>query len=239
MKKDLLLLTMLIALLLAAILALVHLFSEEYSEHVKKYHLPTISFSAGLFLGIIFLYLLPEFFKGMQHVGESIFLLMLLGFVSFHLGEKYIYQHIKNKKEQLQDLASIHALGFFVGHFVVGITLFLAFRIEGSISGFLIFVPLLLHTFSSSLSLNDIDEKLNRKSISCLLLPMSPVLGVAFAYLMNLSSFFYHLLFSFVLGAMLYIVVRDTLPRDEAGKPLLFLTGVLLSILAITLLGML
>ncbi len=222
------------ALSLALILASVHFFSEKYAEHVKKFHLQTISFSAGLFLGLIFLYLLPEFFKGLYHVGESIFLLMLAGFVSMHLGEKYIYQHISNKKERIHDLASIHALGFFINHFIVGITLLLAFSIEGIFSGFLIFIPLLLHTFSSSLSLNDIDEKLNKKFLSGFILPLSPVFGVLVAYGLNLTPYLYHLLFSFVLGAILYIVVRDTLPRDDAGKPFLFLIGVLVSVLILT-----
>ena len=229
--------TLLNALLLAMILAVVHVFSERYASHAKKFHVQTISFSAGLFLGLIFLYLLPEFFKGMNYVGESIYILMLAGFVCMHLGEKYVYQHVKNKKEQMQDLASIHALGFFVNHFLVGITLFLAFRIEGPLSGFLIFIPLLLHTFSSSLSLNDIDEKLKSKALSYALLPLSPVIGVAFAYMMNLSPYLYHLMLSFVLGAMLYIAVRDTLPRNEAGKPFFFLTGVLLSVLILTLIS--
>ncbi len=227
------------AFLLSLILASVHFFSEKYAEHVKKFHMQTISFSAGLFLGLIFLYLLPEFFNGMYHVGESIFLLMLAGFVSLHLGEKYVYQHIVNKKEQMKDLASIHALGFFVNHFLVGITLFLAFSIEGILSGFLIFIPLLLHTFSSSLSLNDIDKTFNKKLLAGFLLPMSPVFGVLAAYALNLTPYLYHLLFSFVLGAMLYIAVRDTLPRGQSGKPLLFLIGVLVSVLVLTIISML
>lgn len=225
------------ALLLALILAAVHLFSERYASHAKKFHIQTISFSAGLFLGLIFLCLLPEFFKGMSHAGESIYILMLAGFVCMHLGEKYVYQHVKDKKEKMQDLASLHALGFFINHFIVGITLFLAFRIEGSLSGFLIFIPLLLHTVSSSLSLNDIDEKLKSKVLSCAVLPLAPVIGVAFAYMMNLSPYLYHLMFSFVLGAMLYIAVRDTLPRNDIGKPFFFLTGVLLSVLVLTLIS--
>lgn len=222
------------ALLLALILASVHFFSERYSDHAKRFHAQTISFSAGLFLGLIFLYLLPEFFNGLQHVGENIYLLMLAGFVSLHLGEKYIYQHIRDKGERMKDLASIHALGFFINHFIVGMALFLAFSIEGVWSGFLIFIPLLLHTLSSSLSLNDIDKIINKKLLSSFILPLSPVFGVMVAYALNFSPYLYHLLFSFVLGAMLYIVVRDTLPRDDSGKPLLFFIGVLISVFILT-----
>ena len=230
---------MLIAFVLAGLLALVHLFSEEYSRHVERFHVHTISFSAGLFLGIIFLNLLPEAFKATGFIGQSVYLLMVSGFVLFHLGEKYIYQHIKNKAELLQDLAHIHVLGFFINHFVIGVAIFLAFS-QGSIAGgFLIFIPLLLHTFSSSLSLNHIDKHFNRKSISGVLLPLSPVIGVLFASLLNLNRFFYYLVFPFIIGSLLYVVIRDTIPRKEQGKPMLFLTGILLAVLANTVLSLL
>jgi len=230
---------MLIPLILAVILVAVHLFSEEYSSHVERYHVHTLSFSAGLFLGLIFLNLLPEAFKGVAYLGESIYLLMVSGFVLFHLGEKYIYQHIKNKAELLQDLASIHVLGFFANHFVIGIMLFLVFSGENVVAGFLVFIPLLLHSFSSSLSLNHIDKHFNRKSISGIALPLAPLLGVAFAILLNPDSLLYYSLFAFVIGAMLYISIRDLLPKGEQGRPLLFLSGALISVLAKVVLSLL
>jgi len=230
---------MLTVFVLAGILVLVHVFSEEYSKHVEKFHVHTLSFSAGLFLGIIFLNLLPEAFKGMTLLGENIFLLMLSGFVLFHLGEKYIYQHIKDKNRLLKNLGSIHALGYFVNHFVVGIALFLAFKQESFFSGFLIFITLLLHSFSSSLSLNHIDKHFNRKSLSGFFLPLSPLFGVAFAYFLNPTAFLYYAIFSFVIGAMLYVVIRDAIPRKENGKPVHFLIGALLSILASIVIGVL
>lgn len=226
-----------IAFLLALILAMVHSFSEEYRPHVEKFHIHTISFSAGLFLGIIFLSLLPEIFVGTKAIGQSTYLLMLAGFVLFHLGEKYIYQHVKNKNTQLKDLASIHAVGFFINHFVVGITLFLAFSYKNILAGFLIFIPLLLHTFSSSISLNHIDKHFSRKSAFGVILPFSPMIGVIVAFFLNMNSVLYYSLLSFVIGAMLYIVIRDLIPREEKGKPLHFLIGVLLSMLAITLIS--
>ncbi len=223
---------------LAGILALVHFFSESYGRHQEKYHIHLVSFSSGLFLSIIVLQLFPEFFKGLPHIGENIFVLMLSGFVLFHLSEKYVYQHIKNKNEMLQDLAFLHAVGFFFNHFVVGIALFLVFQIESTLSGFLLFIPLLLHTFSSSLSLNHLDSHFKRKSLLGLVLPLAPVFGVTFATLLKPNLVAYHALFSFVLGAMLYIAIRDMTPAGQKGKPLLFLTGVLLSLLAVTALSL-
>jgi zinc transporter ZupT len=223
---------------LAGILALVHFFSESYGKHQEKYHIHLISFSSGLFLSIILLQLLPEFFKGIVHIGENIFILLLAGFVLFHVSEKYVYQHIKNKNEMLQDLALLHAVGFFVNHFLVGIALFLVFQIESTVSGFLLFIPLLLHTFSSSLSLNHLDSHFRRKSFFGLVLPLAPVFGVTFATLLKPNLFVYHMLFSFVLGAMLYVAIRDMMPSGEKGKPLLFLSGVFVSVVAVELLSL-
>jgi len=230
---------MVLALFLAFILVLAHIFSEKYSSLVERFHIHTISFSAGLFLGVIFLSLLPEFIKGADHLGDFIYLLMFAGFVLFHLGEKYVYQHVKNKNELLKDLASVHALGFFINHFVVGVTLFLVFSQVAISAGFLIFVPLLLHTLSSSLSLNHLDKRFSIRSPSGFLLPLSPFLGAAFATVLSVTLQHYHAMLSFVVGAMLYIVIRDTIPRKEKGKPLHFLIGALLSVVAITLMSLL
>lgn len=223
---------MIIAFALAVILAFVHLFSEKYVSHVEKFHVHTLSFSAGLFLGLIFLDLLPEVFKGTYYLGESVYLFMVFGFTLFHIGEKYVYQHVKNKSELLKDLSLIHIFGFFVNHFLIGILVFIVFSYERFVSGFFVFIPLLLHSFSSSISLEHIGKHFNKKILTNFFLPISPVLGVAFAALFHTNLAFYYTIFPFVVGAMLYIVIRDTIPRGEAGKPAFFLIGVLLSVLA-------
>jgi hypothetical protein len=114
---------------LAFILFLVNFFSELYGEKLEKHHSKLLSFSSGIFITYIFLYIFPEFFIGKQHLGNPIFALLLIGFIVFHLAEKYLYQHIKNKDILLQDLGELHVAGFFIDHFVVGIALFLSIKI--------------------------------------------------------------------------------------------------------------
>ncbi|MAG22283.1 MAG: hypothetical protein CL943_03195 [Candidatus Diapherotrites archaeon] len=225
---------MLLPFVLAFILALLHFFSEEYSEKIEKHHTKLISFSAGLFITFIFLDLFPEFFKGSAFVGDNIFLAMLIGFILFHLGEKYVYQHITNKRELLTDLKEIHVIGFFIDHFTVGLALYFALSVSDYLFGIIIFIPLVLHTISSSLSLNHLDEVYNRKSPFGLLLSLSPVIGVAVAFFLNPAKDIYYLLFSFVIGALLYVVIRDMIPQGKKGSLPAFVFGFLLSLVILS-----
>ncbi len=228
---------MIVPFVLAFILSMVHFFSEEYSPKIERFHSELLSFSAGLFITFIFLDLLPEFFAGIEFAGRIAFLALLLGFVIFHIGEKYIYQHITNKRELLSELQAVHALGFFIDHFTVGVALFLTLSVPSESFRILIFIPLLLHTLSSSLSLTHLDEVYSRKSIQSVLLTFSPLLGVAFAFLISPAEGTYYLLFSFVVGALLYVVIRDTIPKGRKGDPLFFMAGFLLSVILLAAAG--
>ncbi|MCR4368983.1 MAG: hypothetical protein NUV67_03695 [archaeon] len=212
-------------LLLASVMSILHFYSESVSAKVERFHNELVSFSAGLFITQIFFYLMPEFFKGTEILGDNVFLLLLFGFVSFHLAEKYVYQHVKNKNKLLKDLGEIHAAGFFIDHFVVGMALVFAFSTTNVIFGLLIFIPLLLHTLSSSIAMTHIDEHFDQSKIVNSLLSIAPLLGVIFAGLLNPDRLFYHVVFSFVIGALLYVVIRDMLPQKEEGNSRYFLYG--------------
>ncbi|HZX33796.1 MAG TPA: hypothetical protein VFF09_00280 [archaeon] len=220
--------------ILAAAMSIIHYFSGELSEKVEKFHDEIIGFSAGLFITLLFVFFLPEFFKGREVLGETIFALMLGGFVFFHVSEKYIYQHVKNRKELMKDLAEVHAVGFFVDHFVVGMALVFAFQ-QGisALLGFAVFIPLLLHTLASSISLSHIDEYFNKSTALNIVLSVSPLLGVFFAAFLNPDRALYYAVFSAVVGALFYIVVRDMLPEKKEGRLAYFLLGFAASLIMV------
>jgi zinc transporter ZupT len=103
-----------IVLLIAVVLSIVHYYSHRISGFMEKNHYDVLSFSGGTLIALIFLVLLPEVI-GITD-SEVIFLLILLGFIAFHLTEKYLYQHVKNKRQQLRDLKELHQAGFFIDH---------------------------------------------------------------------------------------------------------------------------
>ncbi len=222
-------LTASLTFVLAAILVAVHWFSEQFAAHVERFHAQLVSFSAGLFIAFIFLVLLPELVEGASLMGEKVFVFLLAGFVLFHVMEKYIYQHVKNKDVLLRELAEVHAAGFFIDHFVVGAALFFAINSPQIELGFLLFIPLFLHTISSGISLTHIDEHFQNRIIS-ITLAASPLIGALFAFLLNPARHIFLAIFAFVVGALLYVVIRDMLPEGSKGNPLFFVLGLILSL---------
>ena len=216
-----------IPVVLALILSIVHFFSRTISRIIENHHINITSFSAGMFLTLIFLDFLPRAATGMKY-GAPVFLALTIGFVIYHLSEKYLYQHVKNKKVLLEELAELHNAGFFIDHLMIGFVLVLTFELE-SYTSYLIFIPFLLHTVSSSMSLEHIRARMKTR-INRFMLSISTLLGALFAHFAELQTFWYYTFFSFFLGALMYISVRDMLPGGKKGSLLMFLIGFLITI---------
>lgn len=217
-----------IAIVIAFLLTVIHFFSKKISKIIESHHINITSFSAGMFITLIFLEFLPRMTLGLEY-GAPVFLVLTFGFILFHLSEKYLYQHIKDKKILLKDLAELHNIGFFINHLMVGFVLVLVFELTKSYTNYLIIVPFLLHTISSSMSLEHIRRRIRTK-FNKILLSTSTFLGALFAYLIELDFFWHYTLFAFFLGSLFYISIRDMLPHGKKGNPLMFLIGSLLTI---------
>lgn len=218
----------------AATMSIVNFFAEVLSKRIEKFHSRMLSFSSGVFVAYFFLTLLPETFKASQFIGENAFFLPLVGFILFHVLEKYFYQHVKNKKKLLEDLSELHTLGFFIDHFIAGMILFFVATIEDVFLGTLIILPLLLHVVSSSISLSHIFEHFNKNRLVIILLSIAPFLGTVFAFVLNSHTGLYFMFFSFSMGPVFYIIIRDLIPNDTEKTSVDFMLGVILIILLIT-----
>jgi len=115
--------------------------------------------------------------------------------------------------------------------------LVLLFHLPGeySVLGWLVFVPFVLHTISSTLSLKHICRHFKASRLERFALSTSTMLGAIVATLMNLQKAPFYLAFGFVMGMLLYVVVRDILPQEREGKPYYFIIGVMLSMILIEL----
>jgi hypothetical protein len=213
-----------VVILASLLLSVIHYFSHRISKVMEIHHVDVLSFSGGLLVTMIFLVLIPEVVR--ISTSSTIFLFMLMGFIFFYLTEKYLYQHIKNKRQLLRELKELHAVGFFVDHYILGFILVTVLAIQGPLS-FLILLPIFLHTISSSISLDHIHEKA-KTHVNKIVLSISPLLGVLTALALDIEESVQALFLSFAIGMLIYIVNRDILPKDARGKPSLFILGVVI-----------
>jgi ZIP family zinc transporter len=205
---------------LAAALTVIHYASEVYAGHQEKHHWRILSFSAGAFITLLFLEMMPR--ATSVPYGLSF---MLLGFVCFHAVEKYVYQHY-HKDELRKRVGALDTIGFFGKNFLNGFVLVIAFD-SGTGLGYALFAALLLHTISSSLVLSHLVERIKGIKNHRLLLSSGTLLGALLAVPLGSSSLLATGAFAFITGELFYIVARDVLPRDGAGRMVYFSAGVL------------
>ena len=211
---------------LALILSIIHYFSHMISVFIEAYHYKVLSFSGGTLLAMIFLVLLPETIA--IYAGEEIYLLILLGFTIFYLAEKFLYQHVRDKKQQLKELKELHMLGFFIDHFILGFVMVTLLEVS-VVLGFLILLPIFLQTISSSLVMAHIHEQA-KTHVSKVLLSTAPIFGSLTALILVVDESIHAYILAFTLGMMIFIVSRDILPKEDKGAPELFIAGLVIVI---------
>ncbi|MBI2657963.1 hypothetical protein HYX08_04690 [Candidatus Woesearchaeota archaeon] len=219
----------LLSLLLAGILSFADYITENiYSKKLRK-NQKLISFSAGVAISYIILSLFPEISSYALIEGKKVFLYALLGFVSLNLIEQYIYKSIGKLKKPVVYHKSIHVAYFFIYNFFIGIVL-ASFSSKGLAQTLLFFVPFLLYIIAEILP-----QEFEFKSPTFrIFYSMAPLLGavIGINFIDAVNSIF-GILISFITGTLLYIIIRESLPSDEAEKPLYFMVGVLLYTLVI------
>ncbi len=216
--------------ILALILSVVDFFTEGLFSKPSPNKMKFISVSAGVSVSYIFLILLPEIYTGSITISRILFLAILFGFGIFHVIEKYIRQNFTGPALR-KEHRLVHSLTSFVYFFVVGFLLVKLAEDDGSLSSILLFVPIALHIVIDSLPRRH-TKKHHLRALSA----SSPFLGAILASFVDIGKMGNVILLGAVGGALLYTVVRESLPRDREGKPMYFTTGLLLFTVLILLL---
>jgi hypothetical protein len=207
------------------ILAAVHFFNEKIQIRQEHVRIRVISFIAGISVTYVFLSLLPEVYKGYEVFDRLIFISLLSGFSIAHVTEKYIYQHSAPQTLR-ESLGGVHSLAFFVYHFFIGVIL-VSLNKTNTIDSVLFFLPVLFYSAVGLLALERIHPKMWERPSVKLLLSLSTLAGVLFADIFLAFAAVFDLLFGFVVGAFLYIVLMDFVPRESRGRPEYFILGTL------------
>lgn len=224
---------MLIAVFLSLILGSIHFWNEKIFFKADGAKIKTMSFVAGASVAYVFLYLLPDLYKGVAYIHQWIFIFILFGFSLVHLLEKYFYQHIKGE-ELLLRFKEVHFFIFFLYYFVIGLIL-INFLESSILKGLLLFIPILFYAAVSRISFAEVHIKIREQKLFRVLLALATLLGVFSASAISGHILLYHIFLAFIIGAFFYIVIMDFIPREAKGKPEYFLLGVVLYTLLIVL----
>ncbi len=219
-------LTIVIIIIIAVVMGLTDFFGHKISSLIGEHRDAVLSFSAGLLISLLFLILVPDLI--INGVTEVLFLFMLFGFLLMHLVEKYIYRHITDKQELLEDLKIVHIIGFGLDNFLIGFIIASLVELDFSVV-ITLAVPLFLQMLTSSISLDSIDTRINDK-YSKIILSVLPLLGAILGIMLEFEYLLTNYILAFVLGILFYMIIRDVLPQGRRGSPVLFFSGNLIVI---------
>ena len=220
-------LTIVIIIIIAVVMGLTDFFGHRISGLIGGHRDAVLSFSAGLLISLLFLILVPDVIT--NGVTEVLFLFMLIGFLLMHLVEKYVYRHVTDKQEILENLKIVHVIGFGLDNFLIGFIIASLVELDFSVVVTLA-VPLFLQMITSSISLDSIDTRLNDK-YSKIILSVLPLSGAILGIILELDNLLTNYVLSFVLGILFYMIIRDVLPQGRKGSSVLFFAGNLVTIL--------
>lgn len=211
---------------LGVMLFLSHYFNDKIFFKWKKHSNKLASFVAGISVSYLFLYMFPELYEGVKFLNKSLFVYVLLGFILLHIVEKQIRQSKSIEKLRLK-LKEEHSVVFFIYYFILGIILVELLNLS-LLKGLLFFFIILFHSTVSAASLKQIHQKLIEKKVFKIVLSVSTLLGILFALFVKFPQSVYFILIGFVAGALLYIVIRDIIPKESDSKLIYFIFGALL-----------
>ncbi len=223
---------MILGLILALVLTIIHLLSSTLVRFTKKYHKKLLSLSAGILIAILFLEILPSFTSKIILISPALFILPLLGFISFHSIRAYNIKHIQTKKEFKARFRNSHMLAFFIEHFTIGFALVSFAEINPQIP-IMLFMPFVLLTISSSVILKIID-KTSKTNKPKLIFVFSTLIGALAGLLLSLNPIIYLAALGYATGALFYIISRDIIPAEERKESMLFFyIGLILTVILI------
>jgi len=114
---------------------------------------------------------------------------------------------------------------------LIGLLIALTFETEGTIV-YILLIPLVIRAFTLAVTSEQIFEEMEPKQekIIRILSLIAPPIGATIGVFLVFNKIVLFIFFAFSLGLILYIVIRDMIPLGKKGKPIIFMSGILLSI---------
>lgn len=206
----------------ATVLVAVHYWGEEIAGH--RFSAPLTPLAAGVTVSYVFLELLPKFHSGIQYMGRTGFFALLVGFSLPYIAESFIVQHTKTVQELRKEFKEVHSTLVFTYYALIGALIHYLLQ-QSVAAGTLLFIPVLLHTAVSSLSVAELHRDVMENRAVKVVIMLSVLVGVGAASLVSLQEVTAHLLLGLVTGLFLYVVISNSVSREREGDVRLFLVG--------------
>ena len=202
------------------------------SRHAKQ---QMLSFAAGITITFLFLNLLPDLFTGTKHLAWFLYLYVLLGFTFYLILQEMLYKYSPNTNKLAFELRESHAVIAFTYHFIIGIIFVEVIKLENLLNDFLFFLPIQIHVIFSSLASHHNIKTSNYQSsgfdkLLQWLVVIAPVLGALSAIYLNISQAISYSLIAVIGGILLFITIRELIPKPKEARPFYFILGMLVYI---------
>ncbi len=210
------------------LLSLIHVVGPRLEKFVRGRHIEITSLSAGMFLSYIFLEGFGTIADAHVILGKTVLLAFFLGFASYHILSKYLYQHEKDREKLKAQLDELRYAGAVLDATFTGFALAIILDINQPV--YFALAPFILHTFSATLAFQAHHKYFKTPAIGKILLAFSPLLGAVIGEVILFETGAFYRLLAFVTGAVLYIAVRHMLPGGERGDLKYFIIGAAIGI---------
>ncbi len=201
-----------LAVFFGVLLSLVHYYAVRMQDFYLRHKKKVSTFSAGVFLAYLVLYLLPAVYQVQGRLSKVVFVSLLAGLAFFFLIDNHISKH-KIKYKIRAEIREEHAVSLFVYHILIGIA-FINFS-SNFLDLLLFFIPLALFGAFSSISMREIYEIEKEGGFLRILLSSSTLIGIFLAAVIPVSRLLYFPLLGFIGGSVFYIIMNDVIRENE------------------------
>jgi len=207
-------------------------FWSEMAFHKRRFIL--ISLSAGMFTVVLFMDMLRQMHAYYGVFGSIVLAFLLFGFALFHALQKSVYQRTQpGSRKRALGLAELDMTAALLEDFGLGFLFaLLVLHLGSGLPVYLLFLPFLLRAFAASVFLSKAAEHFSFGWLQKAALCLPIFLGAVLAYFLQLEEMALALTFSFLIGALFYIITREMIPRGRQGELNYYFLGLALGLIA-------
>jgi zinc transporter ZupT len=217
-----------VSIIIATMLGIIHFWNEKFilTGNIRQL---SVSLVAGIAVAYSFTFLLPDVSARADHFGSSLYIILLAGFVTVHVLEKFAYKHFHGESDGWRfSYSLVHFWVLFVYYIIIGSVLYLIAQTDLAES-ILFSIPLAFYAAVGVVSFEEVHAEVRYRSLFRWLLASATLIGVFLAELTSINEVSaYHALFAFAVGGFIYITLIDLIPARDKGTPFYFALGAIL-----------